>query len=173
MHLANRPFLVLLHLVENRDRMVSRKELLDLFWDGKEVYENTLTKCVGAIRKAMSDTLETPRFIETQWAKGYRYIGPLEESFSQAPADGSSKSKRSAASGLSLKKKLSKFCRTAKQRLRYWPGAEAASASSSGQPAGAAQVEAAAQDPGAGGCLYHFCGCTARRARGAPSLDLF
>lgn len=85
-HLANRPFLVLLHLVENRDRMVNRKELLDQFWDGKEVYENTLTKCVGAIRKAMNDTLDTPRFIETQWAKGYRYIGPFEESVSQAPA---------------------------------------------------------------------------------------
>lgn len=84
-HLANRPFQVLLYLIENRDRMVSRAELLDLFWDGKDVYENTLTKCVGAIRKALDDTLEQPRFIETQWAKGYRYIGSLEESFSQAP----------------------------------------------------------------------------------------
>lgn len=83
-HLANRPFQVLLHLIENRDRMVSRAELLDLFWDGKDVYENTLTKCVGAIRKALNDTLEQPRFIETQWAKGYRFIGALEESHSQA-----------------------------------------------------------------------------------------
>ncbi|MBI3653510.1 MAG: winged helix-turn-helix domain-containing protein [Acidobacteria bacterium] len=83
-HLANRPFQVLLHLIENRDRMVSRAELLDLFWDGKDVYENTLTKCVGAIRKALNDTLEQPRFIETQWAKGYRFIGALEESHSKA-----------------------------------------------------------------------------------------
>jgi TolB-like protein/DNA-binding winged helix-turn-helix (wHTH) protein/Flp pilus assembly protein TadD len=78
-HLANRPFQVLLHLIENRDRMVSRTELLDRFWDGKDVYENTLTKCVGAIRKALNDTLEQPRFIETQWAKGYRFIGALDE----------------------------------------------------------------------------------------------
>jgi TolB-like protein/DNA-binding winged helix-turn-helix (wHTH) protein len=82
-HLANRPFQVLLHLIENRDRMVSRTELLDLFWDGKDVYENTLTKCVGAIRKALNDTLEQPRFIETQWAKGYRFVGVLGESDSQ------------------------------------------------------------------------------------------
>jgi TolB-like protein/DNA-binding winged helix-turn-helix (wHTH) protein/Tfp pilus assembly protein PilF len=82
-HLANRPFQVLLHLIENRDRMVSRTELLDLFWDGKDVYENTLTKCVGAIRKAFNENLEQPRFIETQWAKGYRFIGTLEENFSQ------------------------------------------------------------------------------------------
>jgi TolB-like protein/DNA-binding winged helix-turn-helix (wHTH) protein/Tfp pilus assembly protein PilF len=83
-HLANRPFQVLLHLIDNRDRMVSRAELLDLFWDGKDVYENTLTKCVGAIRKALDDTLEQPRFIETQWAKGYRFIGVLEESYTPA-----------------------------------------------------------------------------------------
>jgi TolB-like protein/DNA-binding winged helix-turn-helix (wHTH) protein len=83
-HLANRPFQVLLHLIENRDRMVSRTELLDQFWDGKDVYENTLTKCVGAIRKALNDTLEQPRFIETQWAKGYRFVGALEESYAQA-----------------------------------------------------------------------------------------
>lgn len=82
-HLANRPFQVLLFLIENRDRMVSRAELLDLFWDGKDVYENTLTKCVGTIRKALQDTLEQPRFIETQWAKGYRFIGILEESYAQ------------------------------------------------------------------------------------------
>ena len=78
-HLANRPFQVLLYLLENRDRVVSRHELLDLFWDGKDVYYVTLSKCVGAIRKALDDRSDNPRFIETRWAEGYRYIGPLEE----------------------------------------------------------------------------------------------
>lgn len=84
-HLANRPFHVLLYLIENRDRMVNRRELLDAFWDGKDVYDDTLTKCVGAIRKALGDSSKTPRFIESRWAKGYRYIGPLEEIHSPAP----------------------------------------------------------------------------------------
>jgi len=78
-HLSNRPFRVLLHFVENRERIVTRQELLDQFWDGRDVYDVTLTKCVGAIRKALGDTTETPCFIETRWAEGYRYIGPLEE----------------------------------------------------------------------------------------------
>ncbi|HWN11172.1 MAG TPA: tetratricopeptide repeat protein [Pyrinomonadaceae bacterium] len=78
-HLSNRPFRVLLYFVENRERMVTRQELLEQFWDGRDVYDVTLTKCVGAIRKALGDTTETPRFIETRWAEGYRYIGPLEE----------------------------------------------------------------------------------------------
>ena len=78
-HLSHKPFQVLLYFIENRDRMVSRQELLDQFWEGRDVYDITLTKCVGAIRKALGENTETPRFIETRWAEGYRYIGPLEE----------------------------------------------------------------------------------------------
>ncbi|HSE99182.1 MAG TPA: tetratricopeptide repeat protein [Blastocatellia bacterium] len=78
-HLSNRPFQVLLYLIENRDRVVSRHELLDNFWDGKDVYYVTLSKCIGAIRKALDDRSDSPRFIETRWAEGYRYIGPIEE----------------------------------------------------------------------------------------------
>lgn len=78
-HLSHKPFQVLLYFIENRDRIVSRQELLDQFWEGRDVYDITLTKCVGAIRKALGENTETPRFIETRWAEGYRYIGPLEE----------------------------------------------------------------------------------------------
>jgi len=77
-HLPKRPFEVLLFLIENRDRFVSRTELLDQFWDGKDVYDDALRKSVGAIRKALDDSDEA-RFIETRWGVGYRYIGPLQE----------------------------------------------------------------------------------------------
>ena len=85
-HLANRPFRVLLYFVENRERIVTRQELLDQFWDGRDVYDVSLTKCVGAVRKALGENTETPRFIETRWAEGYRYIGPLEEFEGRADA---------------------------------------------------------------------------------------
>lgn len=78
-HLTKKPFGVLLYLIENRERMVSRQELLEKFWDGHEVYEETLTKCVGAIRKALDDTKDQPQFIQTHWAEGYRFIYPVEE----------------------------------------------------------------------------------------------
>lgn len=76
-HLTNRPFNVLVYLIENRDRVVSRGELLDRFWEGQNVYDVTLTKCIGAIRKALDDKQE--EFIETLYGDGYRYIGPAEE----------------------------------------------------------------------------------------------
>ena len=78
-HLAHRPFRVLLYLMEKRDRVVSKSELLDIFWEGHDVYEVALSKCIGAIRKALGDKLDRPRYIETRWSDGYRYIGPFKE----------------------------------------------------------------------------------------------
>ncbi len=75
-HLANRPFQVLLHLVANRDRLVSRGELLEEFWDGRDVYDGALTRCLSTVRKALDDQGDAPRYIETRWAEGYRFIGP-------------------------------------------------------------------------------------------------
>jgi len=78
-HLPKKPFQVLTYLVEHRDRFVSRAELLDQFWDGKDVYDDALRKCVGAIRKTLDDQSDDARFIETRWGVGYRYIGPVTE----------------------------------------------------------------------------------------------
>ena len=77
LHLANKPFRVLLHLIEQRDRLVSRGELLETFWEGKDVYDDALRKCVGVIRKALDDQDQQARYIETRWGEGYRYIGPF------------------------------------------------------------------------------------------------
>ena len=77
--LAKLPFQVLLHLIENRDRVVTRAELLDRFWDGKDVYDDTLHKCIGAIRKALDDPSSGSRFVETRHREGYRYVGPFED----------------------------------------------------------------------------------------------
>lgn len=78
--LTHKPFQVLIYLIEHRERVVARRELLETFWQGHDVYEESLTKCVGAIRKALNDTTENPRFIVTHWAEGYRFIGQVEES---------------------------------------------------------------------------------------------
>lgn len=82
-HLAKKPFQVLVQLIEHRDRYLSRAELLHLFWEGREVYDDALRKCVGTIRKTLADQSDTSRFIETRWGVGYRYIGPLEVQFVQ------------------------------------------------------------------------------------------
>jgi TolB-like protein/DNA-binding winged helix-turn-helix (wHTH) protein len=78
-NLAKRPFQVLLYLVEHRDQVVSRRDLLDIFWEGKDVYDDSLRKCLSTVRKALGDSSARPRFIETRYAGGYRFIGPVTE----------------------------------------------------------------------------------------------
>jgi DNA-binding winged helix-turn-helix (wHTH) protein len=84
-HLANRPFQVLLYLVANRDRLVPRAELIEQFWDGRDVYEDALTRCLSTVRKALDDQAGAARYVETRWTEGYRFIGACEE-FATAPA---------------------------------------------------------------------------------------
>lgn len=79
-HLANRPFQVLVYLVSNRERLVSRAELLEQFWDGRDVYDGALTRCLSTVRKALDDQGDDARYIETRWAEGYRFVGPCVDS---------------------------------------------------------------------------------------------
>jgi len=77
--LNKKRFQVLVYLIEQREQLVPRQELLDKFWDGSEVYEENLTKCISEIRKALDDQKKPHKFIETVPAVGYRYIGPFIE----------------------------------------------------------------------------------------------
>ena len=84
--LQRKPYLVLQYLIENRHRMILRKELLDRFWDGQEVYDQSLSKAVGSIRKAFGETRTGSMYIETRWGLGYRYVGPFGEPVPETPA---------------------------------------------------------------------------------------
>ena len=79
-HLPELPFQVLLYLVDNRERYVSRQELLEKFWQGSDAYEETLTRCISTIRTQLNDPVNAPRYIETRKKVGYRYVGPVDSS---------------------------------------------------------------------------------------------
>ena len=82
--LAKKPFLVLLYLVEHRERYVSTAELLERFWPGKDVYDDTVRKAVAALRRALGEQPGEACFIETRWGYGYRYVGPFAEQAAEA-----------------------------------------------------------------------------------------
>jgi TolB-like protein/DNA-binding winged helix-turn-helix (wHTH) protein len=71
---------VLLHLVRNRGRLVSRDDLIADVWDGRIVSESTLTSRVCAARHAIGDDGEQQRLIRTLPHKGYRFIAVVQES---------------------------------------------------------------------------------------------
>jgi TolB-like protein/DNA-binding winged helix-turn-helix (wHTH) protein/Tfp pilus assembly protein PilF len=85
--LQRKPYLVLLHLIENRHRMITREELLERFWEGQEVYDQSVSKAIGSIRKAFGETKESSRYIETRWGSGYRYVGPFDGESSAKPGE--------------------------------------------------------------------------------------
>lgn len=73
-------FDLLLYLVRNRERVVSKDDLIDVVWGGRIVSESTLTSHINAVRKAIGDTGEEQRLVRTISRKGYRFVGDVRES---------------------------------------------------------------------------------------------
>ena len=72
-------FDLLLYLVQNRERVVSKDDLLDAVWGGRIVSESTLTSHINAVRKAIGDSGEEQRLIRTVARKGFRFVGEVRE----------------------------------------------------------------------------------------------
>jgi TolB-like protein len=77
--LAPLVFDLLTCLVMNRDRVVSKADLLDAVWSGRIVSESSLTSCIAAARRAIGDSGETQTLIRTIPRKGFRFIGAVRE----------------------------------------------------------------------------------------------
>ena len=68
---------LLILLIENRERPVSKQELFDRIWPNVAVTENALTRAIAQVRKTLGDDAEAPRYIETVPTRGYRFIGTV------------------------------------------------------------------------------------------------
>src|SRR5438552_11379114 len=70
---------LLLFLIENRDRLIEKEEILDAIWSGTHVTENALTREIGKLRKFLGDDPKAPKYIQTVHTRGYRFIAELAE----------------------------------------------------------------------------------------------
>jgi DNA-binding winged helix-turn-helix (wHTH) protein/tetratricopeptide (TPR) repeat protein len=80
-----RVFDVLAYLVEHRDRVVSKEELIGALWPGEAVSDSVLPRCIAAARRAVTDSRKEQRVIQTVYGRGYRFVATLEED-ADAPA---------------------------------------------------------------------------------------
>src|ERR1700682_2065911 len=74
--LAPKPFGTLEFLISNRDRVVSKDELLSSVWH-EQRDQNTVDQAVGKLRKVLGDAAAQPQYIETIPGQGYHFIAPV------------------------------------------------------------------------------------------------
>jgi len=70
-------FDLLIYLLENRDRVVSKDELVASVWAGRIVSDATLTSRTYAARKALGDSGRNQKLIRTVPRKGLRFVGKV------------------------------------------------------------------------------------------------
>src|SRR5262245_11416867 len=75
--LRRKVFQVLVYLIEQRDRVVSRDEVLAQVWPDQYVGEETLTSCVKVVRRAVGDSGRVQRVIQTVHGHGLRFVAAV------------------------------------------------------------------------------------------------
>jgi adenylate cyclase len=78
-HIEPQVFDLLVHLIRNRDRIVSKDELFDVIWQGRIVSEATLNSRISAARRALGDSGSDQSFIRTLHKRGFRFVGRIDE----------------------------------------------------------------------------------------------
>ena len=72
-------FDLLAYLIRNRDRVVSKDDIMAAVWDGRIVSESALTTRINAARSAIGNSGDAQRLIKTLPRKGMRFIGAVRE----------------------------------------------------------------------------------------------
>jgi TolB-like protein/Flp pilus assembly protein TadD len=78
-HIEPQVFDLLIHLVRNRDRIVSKDELIDAIWQGRIVSEATLSSRISAARRALGDSGNDQSLIRTLRKRGFRFVGHVDD----------------------------------------------------------------------------------------------
>src|SRR5579862_9612116 len=78
--LEGQPVHVLICLLENRGELVTREELHQKLWPADTFvdFEHGLNAAVKRLRRALDDSADNPRFVETLPRRGYRFLAPIQ-----------------------------------------------------------------------------------------------
>ena len=78
LHVQPKPFDIILYLIENRERMVSKDELISAIWGDVNLSETALTRSVMKARRVLADDANTQSVIKTVHGYGYQFIGDVQ-----------------------------------------------------------------------------------------------
>jgi TolB-like protein len=85
-HIEPQVFDLLVYLVQNCDRVVSKDDLIASVWGGRIVSDSTLTSRINAARKALGDSGKDQKLIRTIARKGFRFVGAVGAQSDAEPA---------------------------------------------------------------------------------------
>lgn len=77
-------FQVLAYLVNHRDRLVAKEEIVEHVWPGSFISDAALNSRVMSARKAIGDSGREQRFIRTVHGRGYRFVAPVQTPLGEA-----------------------------------------------------------------------------------------
>jgi len=84
---APQVFDLLEYLIRNRERVVSKDDLINAVWNGRVVSDAALTTRLNVVRSAIGDSGEQQRLIKTLPRKGFRFVGQVRESQGRTGAE--------------------------------------------------------------------------------------
>src|ERR1700677_1877180 len=73
-HVEPTAFRVLLFLLRNPGRLVTKDEILSTVWNDVAVSDNSLTRSIFILRRLLGDDIREPRYIATVHTVGYRFL---------------------------------------------------------------------------------------------------
>jgi len=80
-------FAVLALLVEHRERLVSKDELIEKVWDGRAISESALSSRIKSARQALGDDGRAQRFIKTVHGRGFRFVAAEADARGSVPGE--------------------------------------------------------------------------------------
>ncbi|MCP5068205.1 MAG: AAA family ATPase, partial [bacterium] len=73
-------------LLRNRDRVVTRDELIDALWGGASRSMSTIPQCAATVRRSLGEDMDPQAVVQTVRGRGYRFVAVIEE-VDPAPSD--------------------------------------------------------------------------------------
>ena len=104
---APQVFDLLSYLIHNRERILSKDDLIAAVWGGRSVSDSALTTRLNVARRSIGDSGEDQRLIKTLPRKGFRFVGAVREAPEPATAAAAESSKEAPRGVLSLPDKPS------------------------------------------------------------------
>jgi DNA-binding winged helix-turn-helix (wHTH) protein len=77
-HIEPQVFDLIVHLVRNHDRIVSKDELIETIWNGRIISEAALSSRINGARRALGDNGNDQALIRTLHKRGFRFVGEVQ-----------------------------------------------------------------------------------------------